>query len=373
MTASLGVQIAPWTPARQICQAVPVLCTAFDVVWVPDQMLARNAQVLLAAIAASGQIGVASGIAVPLGRNPVDQASAMATISELLPADKAMLMGVGAGGSLVSGLFDKSGATDLLREAIILTRRLWAGDAVRIEEFPLVDAALRWRRGATVRLTYPVTRAIPILAAVGGPRTMRLVEEVADGMICTSTFPRLSYPALARADATREIRELVDRRAVAGRPLRLIYGLNCSVSEDRAAARSFARRQVALIVGNPALRATLGEAGLNLDVESIDAVRAAFARGGGVEEAAHSLSDSLLDAFIVAGTAHECASRLAEVITDARAAGFSEFYLGTPLGPDLAEAARLLAGTVVPSVWPERRVSRGRPVDGSAAHLSTSA
>jgi alkanesulfonate monooxygenase SsuD/methylene tetrahydromethanopterin reductase-like flavin-dependent oxidoreductase (luciferase family) len=352
MNHPLGVQIAPWTSARDVYEAGPLLATAFDVVWVPDQMLARNAQVLLTALASTGRIGVASGVAVALGRNPVDMAVAMATISELLPPDRPMLMGMGAGGSLVSGLFVKTGATDLLRESIDLIRRLWAGETVRLETYPTVGAQLPWKPHATVRLTFAVERQIPILAAVGGPRTMRLVEDVADGLLCTSTYPPLSYAALCSdgADAGGAITAMVARRERAGRPLRLVYGLNCCVSSDRDAARAFARRQVALIVGNPALLPLLAHAGLDLD--SVAQVRGAFERGGGVEEAGRRLSDSLLDGFVVAGTAEECAGRLAEVVIAARRAGFAEFYLGAPLGPDLPEAARLLVDAVVPQVWP---------------------
>ncbi|WP_327365649.1 LLM class flavin-dependent oxidoreductase [Streptomyces sp. NBC_01217] len=350
----LGVQIAPWASAREVLSASAVLAKAFDVVWVPDQMLARNAHVLLSAVAATGNIGVASGITFPVSRNPIDMASAMATIGELVPPDRPVLMGVGAGGSLVSSLFSKRDATELLRQSVTLVRRLWAGEAVPLADFPLLTERLNARDGATARLTYPVTREIPVLVAVGGPRTLRLAHDVADGLLCTSTYPPLSYAALRSGDGApvREISALAARRAREGRPLRLVYGLNCCVSADRGAARTFARRQAALAVGNPALRSKLADAGL--DAESADAVRAAFEEGLGVEGAGRRLSDSLLDGLIVSGTPDDCVERLAQLIPVARSAGFEEFYLGAPLGPDIEEASRLLVGSVVPPLWPER-------------------
>ncbi|MER6500967.1 LLM class flavin-dependent oxidoreductase [Streptomyces sp. NPDC001455] len=356
----LGVQIAPWAGAREVLSASAVLARAFDVVWVPDQMLARNAHVLLAAIAATGDIGVASGITFPVTRNPIDMASAMATLGELTPPGRPVLMGVGAGGSLVSGLFSKRDATELLRQSVTLVRRLWAGEAVPLAEFPLLAERLNAREGATARLTYPVAREIPVLVAVGGPRTLRLAHDVADGLLCTSTYPPLSYAALRSGAGTRpdgntaldEITALAARRARAGRPLRLVYGLNCCVSADRGAARAFARRQAALSVGNPALRA--GLLGAGLDVESADAVRAAFEEGGGVEEAGRRVSDDLMDGLLVSGTPDDCGERLARLVPVARRAGFEEFYLGAPLGPDIEEASRLLVGSVVPTLWPER-------------------
>jgi 5,10-methylenetetrahydromethanopterin reductase len=52
---------------------------------------------------------------------------------------------------------------------------------------------------------------------------------------------------------------------------------------------------------------------------------------------------------------------MAELRDLAAAQGYTDFYVGAPLGPDPAEAADLLAASVVPALWPER--GRG---DGSA-------
>jgi alkanesulfonate monooxygenase SsuD/methylene tetrahydromethanopterin reductase-like flavin-dependent oxidoreductase (luciferase family) len=350
----LGVQVAPWAPAADILAATERLAKAFDVVWVPDQMLARNHWVLLSAIAAAGHIGVASGISVPLSRNPVDLASAMATLAEIVPAERPLLMGVGAGGSLVSGLFDKRGVTDLLAESVRLIRALWSGAAVPVGDYPEVTRRLGWRTDGTIRLTYPLARPIPVLVAVGGPRTLAMTEELADGLLCTSTYPPLSYPALRAGGgaALSDIMAMAARRERAGRPVRLVYGLNVCVGRDRAGARAFARRQAALSVGNPALWGTLAEAGADVDAESVNAVRSALRRGG-VVEAVRYVSDALLDGLIVAGDAEDCAVRLADAARLARRAGFTEFYLGAPVGPDLTEAADLLVEVVAGAVASE--------------------
>jgi 5,10-methylenetetrahydromethanopterin reductase len=352
MSGGLGVQIAPWSPAREVCESAALLAKAFDVVWVPDQLTARSASVLLAALAATGQVGVASGVAVPLGRNPAELASVMATVAELAPEDRSVLMGMGAGGPIVGSMFGKRGATDLLRESIVMIRRLWAGETVLFADYPAVSERLGCRPGAVARLAFPVVRPIPIVVAVGGPRTLRLVEEEADGLLCTSTFPPLSYAVLGDGGnrTVSAIAEMADRRARANRPLRLVYGLNVCVSADRSAARAAARLQVALTIGNPAVRAHLADAGL--DPAAVGAVHAAFERGGGVAEAAPLLPDDVVDTFVVAGEPDECAQRLSGLVATARSAGFAEFYLGAPLGPRLPEAARLLVDTVVPRVWP---------------------
>lgn len=48
---------------------------------------------------------------------------------------------------------------------------------------------------------------------------------------------------------------------------------------------------------------------------------------------------------------------IAELRDLAAAEGYTEFYVGAPLGPDPHEAAGLLIDQVIPQVWPGR-VSR---------------
>ena len=121
-----------------------------------------------------------------------------------------------------------------------------------------------------------------------------------------------------------------------------------------AAARQHARRQLTLVLGNPALWPDLEAVGL--DVDSAGEVKAAFDAGLGIEGAAARMSDSLCDALMVAGTPDDCIAGIAELRDRATAEGYTEFYLGAPLGPDLDEAATLLCDEVIPQVWPERLV-----------------
>jgi alkanesulfonate monooxygenase SsuD/methylene tetrahydromethanopterin reductase-like flavin-dependent oxidoreductase (luciferase family) len=66
------------------------------------------------------------------------------------------------------------------------------------------------------------------------------------------------------------------------------------------------------------------------------------------------MSDDLCDALIVAGTPDDCIDRVRDLRDRAAAEGYSEFYLGAPLGPDPDEAAELLCDAVIPAVWPDR-------------------
>jgi alkanesulfonate monooxygenase SsuD/methylene tetrahydromethanopterin reductase-like flavin-dependent oxidoreductase (luciferase family) len=343
----LGIQLAPWCRTSELVALGERLRDVVDTVWVQDQMLARNVYATLAALAHAG-CGVGTNVACPLGRNPIEMASAAATIDELLPAGRELVVGLGTGGALVASLFDKSRGLRVLREAIPLMRRLWAGEAVALDEFPALGGASGFRPGATAKLTYPVERPPDVVVSVGGPKVLALIGELADGLIAPSSMPAYSLAAFKSG----RFYELSGVDRLPARQLRLIFGINVSVSRDAALARAHARRQAALFVGNPRLWPDLEAVGL--DLESAQAVRAAFEDGLGIDGAADRMSAELTDPLVVSGTPDECAEAMAQLRGHAEAHGFTEFYLGAPLGPDPMEAAELLREEVIARVWPER-------------------
>jgi Coenzyme F420-dependent N5,N10-methylene tetrahydromethanopterin reductase and related flavin-dependent oxidoreductases len=354
----LGIQITPWRPSAELVALGESLRDVVDVVWVQDQMLARNVYVLLAALARSG-CGVGTGVTYPVGRNPIEMASAAATISELLPEGREMVIGMGTGGAVVNSLFRKNQTVTAVREAIGLMRALWAGDKVELDAYPTLGQALGYRAGAVATLTYPVARPPSIVVTGVGPKILQVAAECADGLIFASNLPTHSRAAFAtgRFGELSGLDRVRQSRPADAPPLRLVFGINVSVSADRDLARAHARRQLALVLGNPRLWPALEAVGL--DVESAGEVKAAFDAGLGIEGAAARMSDSLSDALIVSGTPEECVGPMVELRDLARKHGFEEFYLGGPLGPDPTEAAELLRTRVIGQVWPERAAAAG--------------
>jgi alkanesulfonate monooxygenase SsuD/methylene tetrahydromethanopterin reductase-like flavin-dependent oxidoreductase (luciferase family) len=290
MSGTLGLQIAPWRPTKEIVAVGETLRDVVDVVWVQDQMLARNVYVTLAALAQTG-CGIGTNVTYPVGRNPIEMAAALATVSELMHDDAALEVGMGTGGALVSSLFDPGKAVTAVAEAIRLLRGLWRGDEVELDAFPELGARLGYRPGAVAKLTFPMERSPAIVVAGVKPKIMRVAAELADGLICPSNLPTMSIGAF-RSGRFGELSGL--DAAVAARPpdlppLRLIYGINVSVADDRAAARAYARRQIALVAGNPRLWPDLEAVGL--DVESAAGVKKAFDAGLGVDGAAERVFD----------------------------------------------------------------------------------
>lgn len=357
MTTKLGVQITPWSSSRELVDLGTRLSKTFDVIWVQDQMLARNVYALLGALAHAG-CGVGTNVTYPIGRNPIEMASAAATISEFMSDDREMVIGMGTGGALVNSLFSKDRPVTVVREAITLMKALWTGAPVQLDEFPVLGATLKYRPGATAQLTYPVERAPQIVLAGVGPMILAVAAEHADGLISPSNLPTLSRAAFdtGRFGELSGLDKVVAARPATAAPLRLIYGINTSVSRDRAQARAHARRQVVLTVGNPRLWPAL--AAIGLDVGSAEAVKAAFDAGLGIEGAAAQCSESLADALIISGTPEDCIGPMIELRDLATAHGYNEFYVGAPLGPDPVEAAELLLDHVVPQVWPDREGGR---------------
>jgi alkanesulfonate monooxygenase SsuD/methylene tetrahydromethanopterin reductase-like flavin-dependent oxidoreductase (luciferase family) len=353
MTGRLGVQITPWSSSAALVELGRKLATVVDTVWVQDQMLARNVYALLGALAQGG-CGVGTNVTYPIGRNPTEMASAAATISELVPEGREMVVGMGTGGALVNSLFTKDRPITVVREAMELMRALWAGERVELDRFPVLGGTLNYKPGAVAELTYAVERPPSIVMAGVGPMILAVAGAHADGLISPSNLPTLSRGAFLTG-RFGEISGLDLARAARSpeaAPLRLVYGINVSVSRDRARARAHARRQLALVVGNPKLVADM--ASLGIDVESAAEVKQAFDAGLGIEGAAARMSDSLVDALIVAGTPDDCVDRMIEIRDLAAKEGYDEFYVGAPLGPDPQEAAELLLTDIVPAVWPDR-------------------
>lgn len=353
MSSRLGVQITPWSNSTDLVALGRRFAPVVDTVWVQDQMLARNVYALLGALAHAG-CGVGTNITYPIGRNPIEMASAIATIAELVPDDRDVVVGMGTGGALVNSLFQKDRPITAVREAIQLMKALWSGARVDLDAFPVLGAALSYRPGAVAELTYPAAHTPQIVMAGVGPKILAVAATHADGLISPSNLPTLSRAAF-RTGKFGEISGIDAVRAARPDslpPLRMIFGINVSVSADRKQAHDQARRQVALVVGNPRLWPDLERVGL--DVEAAGEVKDAFDQGLGIDGASARCSQDLADALIISGTPDDCVPAMVELRDLAAAEGYSEFYLGAPLGPDPQEAAGLLIDQVIPQVWPDR-------------------
>ncbi|MEU7872586.1 LLM class flavin-dependent oxidoreductase [Dactylosporangium sp. NPDC049140] len=142
-------------------------------------------------------------------------ASAVATIGELVPDDREIVVGMGTGGALVNSLFRRDRPVSAVREAITLMRALWTGEPVALDAFPVLGAALGYRPQATAQLTYPARRRPDIVLAGVGPKILAVAATHADGLISPGSMPSQSRAALL---AQRCSESLADALIISGTP-----------------------------------------------------------------------------------------------------------------------------------------------------------
>ena len=343
-----GLQLQSWASGPKMVRFAQAAAERLDGVWITDQLQSRSASVLLAAIASQVGCSVGTAVTFPFGRNVLEQASNLATIGEFLDPSRRVRMGIGSGGVLVDAVIPRSAAVMRVRETIECTRRLWAGETVALGEFGATCDATGFRETANCKLAFPVEREIEAIVAGTGPKILEMAGEVADGIICASNFPTHSlgafrsgqFASVSNLDAVDRGRARSERQHFAR-----IYGINVSVARDGDAARRTARTQAALIVGAQPEK-TLLTAGIEPD--EIAPVKQAFRDGLGVAGAAEKLSPRAAAQLVIAGTPDECIGDLVELLGHAAGAGFTEAYIGAPVGPDPAEAIGLITNELLP-------------------------
>jgi 5,10-methylenetetrahydromethanopterin reductase len=350
VTAITAIQLQTWAPSGELVELARRASRRFESVLLTDQFQSRNAYTLMGAMAVQANVGVGTCVTFPFGRSPVEVASAFATLRELVPAQRQVMLGLGTGGALVSAMAHTERPVSRVRELIACCRALWGGEGATFADYPATVVAGELRDDCTVSLNFKTDPNIPIVLTGTGPKILELAGEVADGFLVASNFPQHSLAAF-RTGRFNEVSQLgaVDRgRAKSERSnFRRIYGINISVSKDGDAARAATRKQAALIVGKQPDE-KLAAAGI--DPERCAPVKAAFAEGHGMVGAAEAIPQEVADSLIISGTPGDCIESLSELYEHVSRAGFTEAYIGAPVGPDAGEAVDLLADIVIPAV-----------------------
>jgi len=272
----------------------------FDSVWATE-FYDRSATIALAAMAqATSTIVLGSAIAYAFGRTPLVLAAEARDLDEL--SGGRMIVGLGTGTRRMQqdwhGL-DGEHPASRMEELLPLVRRLW-----RLDEGP-VDHDGRFYR-LHVHPTAPprpVPRAVPLYMAGVNARMVEAAGAVADGLVGHPLFtPRyvseVVRPALARGA----------QRAGRAQPPPIAGYLTCSVGEDRDGARRDAAAIIAFNSTVKTYRATHQVSGFEREA---DAIRAAWS-GGDFEGMAAAVSEEMIDAIALAGTAEEVRARFCE-------------------------------------------------------------
>lgn len=296
----------------------------YDSVWLGEtwgyDIVTRMTELVIA----TERIKVGSGIFNVFSRSPGVIASTMATLDDR--SGGRMICGLGSSGAYVVEHWHGVPFEKPLRRIREYTEII--DTIMRGEKLVYHGEILNLERGFKLQVT-PTRPHIPIYIAAITPKSIVQSGEIADGIL-PIYWPSQHYP---------ELRQLLDEGAAkAGRApgsVAIASYITTAVIADesqRAAARQKAREPIAFYVGRMGrfYAEMLARYGYAAEVAAIQA-----GWKSSPEAARDAVSDAMLDATALVGTADEVRARLAEW----HALGLDEALIGLPPGdPATAEA-----------------------------------
>lgn len=325
-----GLRLIGYTaPVRRMVELALLAEEAgFDSVWFPHDTFMHNTWVITSAVAAhTRRVDIGSVGTNPYTTDPSEIATYLATLDEL------------SGGRAILGLglhttemveWTGIGAGDCIertREAAGLIRALLRG-----ERGPFHGRAFHWSEQCYLRFE-PLRHAVPIYISAFGPGYLALSGAIGDGAL-----PMLTPPESAPYMVAQIRRGL----GQSGRTADGFVISGCawlSLSETRAAAADVMKKMVAYFgpyLEEPALN-TIG-----LSVADMLPLKERIAAGD--YAGAWAMVTEPMLRIGITGTPDDVITHVETLA----AAGIDEVNLGGPLGPDPAEAIRLLGEKVIP-------------------------
>ncbi len=272
-------------------------CSGFDSVWATE-LYRTSFQQLAAAAHSTHTIRLGTAVALAFVRSPLVTALTALDLDEL--SGGRLILGLGSGARRSNerwhGVpFGRPVAkiTECIEAVRLIASQAHTGERISFKgEFYDID--LRgWKRPFK-----PVRPAIPLFLAGVGPRMTEAAARVADGylghVVCSLDYLRqVTVPALARG---------LERSGRSRSDFTVATIVTCAVADDVAAAREAARRTIAFYA---TVRTYEPPFRLHGFLEQCRAVREAFMRGD-VEGMAAAVTDEMVDAMSVVGTADHC-------------------------------------------------------------------
>jgi 5,10-methylenetetrahydromethanopterin reductase len=300
----------------------------FDDIWYCQDLMKRDAWVVLSAIAAAtSRVRVGTCVVNPFSSSPAELAMRAATLQEL--SGGRFVLGIGPGDPpyLAWAGLEQGRPRAGLAESVAIIRALLAGAPIPDD----LEVFAGWEPGARLRMPLPDV-PVPIYIGGQGPKVLELIGEVADGGLPIVFPPETIEHVMARVQAGA---------ARAGRSLAGIDIAACvwwSVAETRRDAEDALRYLVAYY--GPSLRAeTLAPIGLA--PSDFDAIRDAW-RAGDMSRAM-TLIDQRMFRLAIYGDPEAMLERVRWLA----ARGVTQVNLGPPLGPDPERALRITGEQII--------------------------
>ncbi len=317
-----------------------------DQVWVTDNLRSRQSFVVLTAMASRLKVKLGTAVTVQYFRNPVDLADSIATLSELMDG-RELSIGLGRGNPRTPSLIRTPRPVSVLRETAQSLRRLLAGEAVCFADYPNLLDYYHFNPSAAFRLNFSPATPVRLYCGSNGPLGMAVGGANMDGLIFGG-----HYMAALRTGRVPELLDAFDAALPSQRQSRAVprvAEIKISLSCDASAARNFVKESAGSRVLNMYRQGYTHDDIERLGVDLADIQRLDHADRNGAFGAEFDalVTDSMIDAIFIAGTAEDCLERMLEVQDTAREQGFGQL-LFSELGPDVDEALGLLCDEVIP-------------------------
>ena len=292
-------QMLPEQPVRDLVRAVALAdelgfyaCYSADEIYHKDMWL-----IFAAAAERTEQIRVGPCVAPVFLRDPAQVAQMAATLDELTSGRAEVVIGIGNIALLEQYAVEWKGTRPIarLREAHHVIRAL-------LDTGELDFAGDFFRYSGVFTAARPVAERVPVkIGAMGGPRSMELAGEVADGLLTAC-----AYSPEALRYAVDCVRTGADRAARDWRALDVGDSVLGAISPDGEAAKEAARVLGAFYL--PSMPPGLIERH-GLDPAELRPVLDAFAAGD-VQRALELTPGEVADRLVVAGSPEEWGERI---------------------------------------------------------------
>jgi 5,10-methylenetetrahydromethanopterin reductase len=272
----------------------------FDSLWVTERYFHEETFSMLGFLAAATQrLKLGVGVVNPYSRNPALLAMASATLDRI--SGGRFLLGLGRSEKAV--MQEKMGipygdSRTALVETVSHLRKLFAGERVTTREG-------RSRLNNVRLATSPLQPRLPIYLAGIGTKGLRLVGEIADGVVLNAYVP----PAYVRY-AVAEIRTAASAAGRDPDAIDIACMLVMRLTDDPDSIRPTLKQRIVRLFDEPHVGEILLEKG-GFDPSILKPLRATI-KNDGEKAAVPLITDAMVDAFYVVGSATQCQERIAE-------------------------------------------------------------
>jgi 5,10-methylenetetrahydromethanopterin reductase len=272
----------------------------FDSLWVTERYFHEETFSMLGFLAAATQrLKLGVGVVNPYTRNPALLAMASATLDRL--SGGRFLLGLGRSEKQV--IQEKMGISygnsrTALGETVQILRRLFAGERVSTPEG-------RYKLNNVRLATTPVQSPLPIYLSGIGPKGLRLVGEIANGVVLNAYVP----PSYVRY-AVKEIRDAAQAAGRDPQTIDITCMLVVRLSDDPASMYPTLKQRLVRLLEEAHVGEILLETG-GFDATILPTLCATVKKDG-EKAAVRFITDEMVEAFYLVGPADHCRARIEE-------------------------------------------------------------